>query len=106
MRPWRIHLWEPAAPQESQCSGAVPRGCAPAGASCTQPGLASPCVTHMTPRAMAALGDAVAACVSREVAGGLVADDLIFQMSPVTQPRRPNQTAIHLARANFKAIAI
>lgn len=43
-----------------------------------------------------ALGDAIE--------GGQVNADLIFQISPVTQPRRPNQTAIHLAQTNFKAI--
>lgn len=37
-------------------------------------------------------------------AGGPVNDDLIFQVSPVTQPWRLNQTAIHLVQTNFKAI--
>lgn len=37
-------------------------------------------------------------------AGHPVSDDLIFQISPVTQPPRPDQTLIHLAQTNFKAI--
>lgn len=38
-------------------------------------------------RAVAALRDVIADCLRREAAGGPVSDDLIFPISPVTQPR-------------------